>query len=83
MAVTGVRDARPEASLRPGARGLRAYPQLTGAVIADQPGCTFGTLQAVQAAGDLQALGGSGRPIVRLHVTDRATGLAQLFEAVR
>ncbi|SHM48302.1 hypothetical protein [Cryptosporangium aurantiacum] len=63
------------------------FLQLTGAVITDLPvpgtDYTFGTLQAAQAAGDLQALGGRGRPIVRLHLTDRAAGLAQLLEAVR
>jgi glucose-6-phosphate isomerase len=64
-----------------------AFLQLTGAVANDLPvpgkEYTFGTLQAAQAAGDLQALGGRGRPIVRLHLTDRAAGLAQLLEAVR
>jgi glucose-6-phosphate isomerase len=42
---------------------------------------TFGTLQAAQAAGDLQALSGRGRPVLRLHLTDRAAGLTQLVEA--
>ncbi|GAA3382380.1 hypothetical protein GCM10020369_04010 [Cryptosporangium minutisporangium] len=42
--------------------------------------------RAARAARDLRTLGGhvgSGRPIVRLHLTDRAAGLAQLLEAVR
>jgi len=64
-----------------------AYLQLTGAVSEDLPvpgqDYTFGSLQAAQAAGDLQALAGRGRPVVRLHLTDRADGLAQLLEALR
>ena len=32
---------------------------------------TFGQLQAAQAAGDRQALAGRGRPVLRLHLTDR------------
>ena len=35
---------------------------------------TFGELQAAQAAGDRQALAGRGRPLLRLHLTDRAAG---------
>jgi glucose-6-phosphate isomerase len=42
---------------------------------------TFGTLQAAQAAGDRQALAGRGRPVLRLHLTDRAAGAVQLLEA--
>jgi glucose-6-phosphate isomerase len=63
-----------------------AFLQITGAVAADLPvpgqPYTFGRLQAAQAAGDLQALGGRHRPVLRLHLTDRAAGLGQLFEAV-
>ncbi|MEH1013280.1 glucose-6-phosphate isomerase [Micromonospora sp. CPCC 206060] len=44
---------------------------------------TFGQLQAAQAAGDREALTGRGRPLLRLHLTERATGLAQLRDAVR
>jgi glucose-6-phosphate isomerase len=62
-----------------------AFLQLTGVVADDLPvpgqPFTFGTLQAAQAAGDLQALAGRGRPVLRLHLTDRAAGLGQLFEA--
>ncbi len=43
---------------------------------------SFGELQAAQAAGDRQALTERDRPLVRLHLTDRAAGLAQLREAV-
>ena len=43
---------------------------------------TFGELQAAQAAGDRQALAGRERPVVRLHLTDRSAGVAQLLDAV-
>ncbi|GAA1760501.1 glucose-6-phosphate isomerase [Luedemannella helvata] len=64
-----------------------AYLQITGAVVndLDVPGqpYTFGQLQAAQAAGDRQALAGRGRPLLRLHLTDRAAGVTQLLEAAR
>jgi glucose-6-phosphate isomerase len=64
-----------------------SYLQITGAVREDLavPGkpYTFGELQAAQAAGDRQALTGRHRPVLRLHLTDRAAGLAQLLDAVR
>lgn len=61
------------------------FLQVTGAVAEDLPvpgaTYTFGQLQAAQAAGDRQALAGRGRPVLRLHLTDRATGLRQLLAA--
>jgi len=64
-----------------------SFLQITGAVVEDLPvpgrPYTFGTLEAAQAAGDLQALSGRGRPTLRLHLTDRAAGLAQLVAAFR
>jgi glucose-6-phosphate isomerase len=58
------------------------YLQVTGAPHADLavPGrqFTFGGFIAAQAAGDAQVLAGHGRPVLRLHLTDRAAGLAQL-----
>ncbi len=64
-----------------------AFLQVTGAVTQDLaiPGrdYTFGTLQAAQAAGDRQALSRRGRPLVHLHLTERASGTRQLLEAVR
>jgi hypothetical protein len=61
------------------------FLQITGAVTEDLPvpgqSFTFASLQAAQAAGDLQALAGRGRPVLRLHLTDRAAGLGQLLEA--
>ncbi|MEU4556072.1 glucose-6-phosphate isomerase [Micromonospora violae] len=62
-----------------------SYLQVTGAVAEDLevPGkpYTFGELQAAQAAGDRQALAGRDRPVLRLHLTDRAAGVAQLLDA--
>jgi glucose-6-phosphate isomerase len=62
------------------------FLQITGAVTEDLPvpdrPYTFGELQAAQAAGDRQALAGRGRPLVRLHLTDRAAGISALLAAV-
>jgi glucose-6-phosphate isomerase len=49
--------------------------------VPDKP-YTFGALQAAQAAGDRKALTERGRPLLRLHLTDRAAGLRQLLAAV-
>ncbi|MDW3849028.1 glucose-6-phosphate isomerase [Micromonospora sp. BRA006-A] len=58
--------------------------QITGAVTDDLkvPGrpYTFAQLQAAQAAGDRRALTGRERPVLRLHLTERAAGAAQLLE---
>ncbi len=63
-----------------------AFLQITGASPTTWrcPGkpYTFGELQAAQAAGDRQALAGRGRPVLRLHLTDRAAGIAQLLRAL-
>ena len=63
------------------------FLQLTGVVESDVPvpdrPFTFGRLQAAQAAGDLAALDTRARPVLRLHLTDRAAGLAQILEAAR
>jgi hypothetical protein len=64
-----------------------SYLQITGAVGTDLPvpgkPYSFGELQAAQAAGDRQALAGRERPLLRLHLTDRAAGIAQLLDAAR
>jgi len=64
-----------------------AFLQITGTVTDDVavPGrpFTLGRLQAAQASGDLRALAGRGRPAIRLHLRDRARGLAQLLDAAR
>ncbi|MEW2542156.1 glucose-6-phosphate isomerase [Micromonospora chalcea] len=58
--------------------------QITGAVTDDLevPGrpYTFAQLQAAQAAGDRRALAGRERPVLRLHLTKRAAGVAQLLD---
>ncbi|MEU5829318.1 glucose-6-phosphate isomerase [Micromonospora tulbaghiae] len=58
--------------------------QITGAVTDDLevPGrpYTFAQLQAAQAAGDRRALAGRERPVLRLHLTERAAGVAQLLD---
>jgi glucose-6-phosphate isomerase len=43
---------------------------------------TFGELISAQAAGDAQVLSEHGRPVLRLHLTDRAAGVQQLQEIV-
>ncbi|SNT62486.1 glucose-6-phosphate isomerase [Asanoa hainanensis] len=63
-----------------------SFLQITGAVtedlaIAGKP-YTFGDLQAAQAAGDRKAMTDRGRPVVHLHLTDRAAGLDQLLRAL-
>ncbi|MGW5358768.1 glucose-6-phosphate isomerase [Actinopolymorpha pittospori] len=62
-----------------------AFVEITGAItedldVPDRP-YTFGQLITAQAAGDLAVLGDKGLPTLRLHLTDRKAGLAQLLEA--
>jgi glucose-6-phosphate isomerase len=61
------------------------FLQITGRVERDVevPGrpYTFGRLQMAQALGDQRALAGRQRPVVRLHLTDRAVGIRQLLAA--
>ena len=63
-----------------------AYLQITGAIADDLavPGkpYSFGQLQAAQAAGDRQALAQRGRPLLHLHLTNRARGIDELLRAV-
>ncbi|GHF38163.1 glucose-6-phosphate isomerase [Amycolatopsis bartoniae] len=63
------------------------FLQVTGAAeqdleVPDRP-YTLGKLQHAQALGDGQVLAEHGRPVLRLHLTDRAAGLAQLVRAVQ
>ncbi len=63
------------------------YLQITGTPHADldvpgQP-FTLGELITAQAAGDAQVLADHGRPVLRLHLGDRAAGLAALAEVLR
>ena len=61
------------------------FLQVTGAVErdVDVPGrpFSFGRLEMAQALGDQRALAGRSRPVVRLHLTDRAAGVRQLLDA--
>jgi glucose-6-phosphate isomerase len=63
-----------------------AYLQITGEPADDLsvPGrdYTFGTLVAAQAAGDARVLADHGRPVLRLHLRDRAAGVRALQEAL-
>ncbi|HEX5119395.1 MAG TPA: glucose-6-phosphate isomerase [Pseudonocardiaceae bacterium] len=62
------------------------FLQVTGAVtedvtVPDRP-YTLGVLQHAQALGDGSVLADHGRPVLRLHLTDRVAGLAELFKAI-
>jgi glucose-6-phosphate isomerase len=63
-----------------------AFLQITGAVTEDLPvpgrPFSFGKLQLAQALGDLRALAGRGRPVLRVHLKDRQAGLSALFNTV-
>jgi glucose-6-phosphate isomerase len=61
------------------------FLQITGEpagdlAVPDRP-YTFASLQRAQAAGDATVLAAKGRPVLHLHLTDRAAGLAQLLKA--
>ena len=62
------------------------YVQVTAAPAQDLevPGrdFTFGQFIAAQAAGDATVLADHGRPVLRLHLTDHAAGLAQVRAAL-
>jgi hypothetical protein len=62
------------------------FLQITGVVVEDlavpdRP-YTFGVLQAAQAAGDAAVLVANGRPVLHLHLTDRAAGIGQLLQVL-
>ena len=62
------------------------FLQITGAseIDLEVPGrpYTLGVLQRAQAIGDGQVLAEHGRPVLRLHLTDRAAGLVALTHAI-
>ncbi|MHA7221912.1 glucose-6-phosphate isomerase [Arthrobacter sp. RHLT1-20] len=69
-----------------GGPAIGVFLQVTAApatdlAIPDRP-FTFGELISAQAAGDAQVLSDHGRPVLRLHLTDRAAGVRQLQELV-
>ncbi len=63
------------------------FLQITGAITSDLevPGkpFTLGKLQLAQALGDFRTLTAHQLPVVRLHLTDRQAGLAELLAAAR
>ncbi|AIY00332.1 glucose-6-phosphate isomerase [Arthrobacter sp. PAMC 25486] len=69
-----------------GGPAVGVFLQVTGTAtedlaIPDRP-FSFGELIAAQAAGDAAVLADHGRPVLRLHLTDTAAGVAQLKTAV-
>jgi glucose-6-phosphate isomerase len=82
----GPRFLHSTGQLHKGGPPVGVFLQLTGAVEADLPvpdrPFTFGELQRAQVLGDAAVLRERGRPVVRLHLTDRATGIEQLLAAV-
>jgi glucose-6-phosphate isomerase len=62
------------------------YLQITADAVRDLPipdrPFGFGQLIAAQAAGDAQVLADHDRPVLRLHLTDRAAGLRRLTEVL-
>jgi glucose-6-phosphate isomerase len=69
-----------------GGPAIGVFLQVTAAfaedlAIPDRP-FTFGELITAQAAGDAQVLADHGRPVLRLHLTDRAAGVAQLQDII-
>jgi glucose-6-phosphate isomerase len=85
MATTlgfGPRFLHSTGQLHKGGPASGVFLQLTGEPRRDLPipgwKESFGILIAAQAAGDLAALQGRGRRVLRLHLADPATGLARL-----
>ena len=69
-----------------GGPAIGVFLQVTSAsatdlAIPDRP-FSFGELISAQAAGDAQVLAEHGRPVLRLHLTDRAAGVRQLQEII-
>ena len=69
-----------------GGPAIGVFLQVTAAASKDLPipgrPFTFGELISAQAAGDAQVLSDHGRPVLRLHLTDRAAGVRQLQDTI-
>jgi glucose-6-phosphate isomerase len=69
-----------------GGPAIGVFLQVTAAAAKDlaipERPFTFGELISAQAAGDAQVLSDHGRPVLRLHLTDRAAGVQQLQETI-
>jgi glucose-6-phosphate isomerase len=79
----GPRFLHSTGQLHKGGPPVGVYLQITGAAendlaVPDRP-FTFGQLIAAQAAGDAQVLADHDRPVLRVHLTERASGLDQLL----
>jgi glucose-6-phosphate isomerase len=90
LAVTfgwGPRFLHSTGQFHKGGPAVGGFLQVTGdtPVDVEVPGRPFGLrkLQLAQALGDRQALTSRSRPLVHLHLTDRAAGIAQLLAAIR
>ncbi|MFB9776704.1 glucose-6-phosphate isomerase [Brevibacterium otitidis] len=68
-----------------GGRPNGVFLQITGSTRADvlipDESYSFGQLQAAQAAGDADVLTDRGRPVVRMHLRDRAEGISEILAA--
>jgi glucose-6-phosphate isomerase len=66
---------------------IGVFLQVTGSAQGDVaiPGrpFSFGQLITAQAAGDANVLADHGRPVLRLHLTDRAAGIRRLLDVLR
>ncbi|GAA3340908.1 glucose-6-phosphate isomerase [Amorphoplanes nipponensis] len=84
-AATGLPVGFGWGGLRPGEPPYGSFLQITGAVTGDVPvpgrDSTLGDRQAARAAGDRRLLAGHGRPLLRLHLTDRPEGIGHLLAA--
>lgn len=69
-----------------GGPAVGVFLQITADADADLPiparPFTFGELISAQAAGDAKVLAEHGRPVLRLHLTDRQAGVSQLKDMV-
>ncbi|MFJ6279024.1 glucose-6-phosphate isomerase [Arthrobacter subterraneus] len=69
-----------------GGTPVGVFLQITGATTEDlaipERPFSFGELITAQAAGDAQVLQDAGRPVLRLHLADRAEGLRQLQDVI-
>lgn len=84
----GPRYLHSTGQLHKGGPNTGLFVQLTGDDFEDVPvpgtPCSFGQFKLAQAIGDLQALEGHGRRVLRIHLAgDRAAALNSLDEAVR
>lgn len=79
----GPRSLHSTGQLHKGGPAVGAYLQITAEPEAELPvpglPFAFGHLIAAQAAGEAHVLTARGRPVLRLHLTDRAAGWAQLL----